>query len=207
MGHRLRNSGILLAYAVQGLILVEVGYSFARGDYFLGFVSSFAFFLTTVPYIVRRRSDISMPWEVNLLIALALFLHVAGHVSDYYILFSPYYDKIAHFVSSITISVLGFVLVLLVDRYSGLRLTRSMIIFFIVIFTMALGAFWEIYEYLFDTFLGTALQHGLDDTMTDLIFDLFGAVIIAAVGNFYLRRLTKEELALLFLKPAPEKKG
>jgi uncharacterized membrane protein YjdF len=206
MGRRLNFSGILLAYAVQGLILLQVGYSFAKGDYFLGLVGSFAFFLTTVPYLVRRRFDISLPWEVNLLIALSLFLHVAGHVSDYYILFSPYYDKIAHFVSSITISVLGFVLVLLVDRYSSLQLTRPMIIFFIVIFTMALGAFWEIYEYLFDTFLGTVLQHGLDDTMIDLIFDLFGAIIIAAVGNFYLRRLTKEEMALLFMNPAPEKK-
>jgi len=196
-----RSPGRYLAYFVQGLILLNVGYTLWIGNLFLALVGLFGFFLTTVPYIISRRGDICMPWEVNLLIALSLYLHVAGHISDYYVVFSPYYDKIAHFVSSITISVLGFVLVLLVDRYSGLRLTRPMIIFFIVIFTMALGAFWEIYEYFFDTLFGMDLQHGLDDTMTDLIFDLFGAVIIAAVGNFYLRRLTKEEIAMLFLKP------
>lgn len=200
-----RSPGRYLAYAVQGLILLNVGYSLWIWDIFLALVGMFGFFLTTVPYIVSRRADISMPWEVNLLIALSLYLHVAGHISDYYMVFSPYYDKIAHFVSSITISVLGFVLVLLVDRYSGLRLTRPMIVFFIVIFTMGLGALWEIYEFLFDTLFATALQHGLDDTMTDLIFDLFGAVIIAAVGNIYLRRLTKEEMAGLFLKPGTKK--
>ncbi|WP_235855529.1 hypothetical protein [Methanofollis fontis] len=202
---RIPSPGNLVAYFVQGLILLSVGYSACIGDWFLAFVGLFAFFLTTVPYIVSRRGDICMPWEVNLLIALSIYLHVAGHISDFYMVFSPYYDKIAHFVSSITISVLGFALVLLMDRYSGLRLTRPMIIGFIVIFTMALGAFWEIYEYLFDTLFQMNLQHGLDDTMTDLIFDLFGALIIAAVGNFYLRRLTKEEVALLFLKPGSMK--
>lgn len=196
-----RSRGRYLAYSVQGLILLNVGYSLWIGDLFLALVGMFGFFLTTVPYIVSRRGEICLPWEVNLLIALSLYLHVAGHISDYYVVFAPYYDKIAHFVSSVTVSVLGFVLVLLVDRYSGLRLTRPMIVFFIVISTMGLGALWEIYEYLFDTFFGTTLQHGLDDTMTDLIFDLFGAVIIAAVGNFYLRRLTKEEITSLFLKP------
>lgn len=201
MGQRLRFSGILLAYAVQGLILLNVGYSVAIGDYFLAIVGFFGFLVTTVPYIVSRRTDICMPWEVNLLIAISLYLHVAGHISAYYDLFSPYYDKIAHFVSSITISVLGFAMVLIVDRYSGLRLTRPMIIFFIVIFTMALGAFWEIYEFTFDTIFGTELQHGLEDTMYDLIFDLVGALIIAGVGNFYLRRVEKEEMVRMFLNP------
>ncbi|HDS63992.1 MAG TPA: hypothetical protein ENN52_07725 [Methanofollis liminatans] len=200
-----RSRGRYLAYAVQGLILLNVGYSLWIWDIFLALVGMFGFFLTTVPYIVSRRAEICMPWEVNLLIALSLYLHVAGHISDYYVVFAPYYDKIAHFVSSITVSVLGFVLVLLVDRYSGLRLTRPMIVFFIVISTMGLGALWEIYEYLFDLIFATTLQHGLDDTMTDLIFDLFGAVIIAAVGNFYLRRLTKEEMTALFLKPGTKK--
>ncbi|MDK2973660.1 MAG: hypothetical protein PWP08_31 [Methanofollis sp.] len=190
-----------LAYFVQGLILLDIGYTLWIGDIFMTLVGLFGFFLTVVPYIVSRRTDICMPWEVNLLIALSLYLHLAGHVSDYYVVFSPYYDKIAHFVSSITVSILGFALVVLVDRYSSLQLTRWMIVFFIVIFTMALGAFWEIYEYLFDILFQTELQHGLDDTMTDLIFDLFGAVIIAAVGNFYLRRLTKDKVAGMFLKP------
>ncbi|MDD3621050.1 MAG: hypothetical protein PHQ81_01425 [Methanofollis sp.] len=201
MVYRPKLSGIYLAYAVQALILFQVGYSIYIGDFFLAIVGFFGFFLTTVPHIVSRRTDICMPWEVNLLIALSLYLHVAGHISEYYDLFAPYYDKIAHFVSSITVSVLGFAMVLIVDRYSGLRLTRPMIVFFIVIFTMALGAFWEIYEFVFDNLFGTQLQHGLEDTMYDLIFDLVGAVIIAVVGNFYLRRVEKEEMARMFLHP------
>lgn len=200
-----RHSGIVLAYFIQGLILLNVGYSVWCHNWFLAFVGLFGFFITTVPYFVSTKTDLCLPWEVNLLIALSLYLHVAGHIADYYVIFAPYYDKIAHFVSSITVSVLGFVLVLLIDRYAGFRLTRPMLICFIVIFTMAMGAFWEIYEYIFDLFFNTKLQLGLDDTMTDLVFDLFGAILTAAVGNFYLRRLTIEEVTCFFLKPHAKK--
>ena len=64
----------------------------------------------------------------------------------------------------------------------------------IIMFTMAFGAFWEIFEFTMDTFFGTSLQHGNTDTMLDLIFDLLAAIIVAAIGNFYLRRLSKCEL-------------
>ena len=74
-------------------------------------------------------------------------------------------------------------------------------------FTMAFGAFWEIFEFTMDTFFGTDLQHGNIDTMVDLLFDLLAAIIVAAIGNFYLRRLSKCDLMhLLAGNPSfPEK--
>ena len=59
---------------------------------------------------------------------------------------------------------------------------------------MAMEGFWEIYEWLFDAFLWTTLQHGLDDTMLDMIFVLVGATAVALAGNRYLSRFSKEEL-------------
>ncbi|HOW34678.1 MAG TPA: hypothetical protein PLN32_09540, partial [Methanoregulaceae archaeon] len=65
-------------------------------------------------------------------------------------------------------------------------------------FTMAIGAFWEIYEYLMDTFLlpylMKPLQHGLDDTMMDLMFDLLGGIIVGFFGTWYIRKKTLDEL-------------
>jgi hypothetical protein len=63
---------------------------------------------------------------------------------------------------------------------------------------MAIGAFWEIYEYLMDTFFGSyltkLLQHGLDDTMIDLIIDLLGGIVVAAFGTWYIQKKTIGEL-------------
>ena len=69
-----------------------------------------------------------------------------------------------------------------------------MIVGFIIITAMAMEGFWEIYEWLFDTFLGTNLQHGLDDTMLDMIFVLIGSSIVALAGNRYLQEYSKEEI-------------
>jgi uncharacterized membrane protein YjdF len=135
---------------------------------------------------------------VNFLIAFAIFLHVAGYSQHLYILLYPYYDKFAHFVSSITVAVLAFVSIILINRFSCTKLRRWQIFFYIVIFTMAIGAFWEIYEYLMDTFLGAyltkSLQHGLDDTMIDLILDLLGGIVIGFFGVWYIERKTLKEL-------------
>ena len=195
----MKPSGIFLAYFMQALIILNVAYSVYIGDWFLAIPGLFAFFLTIVPHIVERRVHITLPWEINFLIALSLYLHVAGHISGFYDTFSPLYDKIAHFISAITIAILGFVLVFLLEQFSEQRCTRFMIVYFIVMFTMGLGAIWEIYEFVLDMLFGLQLQHGLEDTMWDLIFDLAGALIIASMANFYLGKITKEDIkSLLF---------
>ena len=137
---------------------------------------------------------------MNFLIAFAIFLHVAGDSQHLYLLLYPYYDKFAHFISSITVAVLAFVSILLINRFRGASSSPvADFFFYIVIFTMAIGAFWEIYEYLMDTFLGAyltkSLQHGLDDTMIDLILDfVMGSVVIGFFGAWYIERKTLEEL-------------
>ena len=192
------NRGVYIALAMQGLILLEGIYGLFIRNPSIIFTSFIGLFMTCIPYLIGRRIQVTLPWEVNFLIAFAIFLHVAGYSQHLYILLYPYYDKFAHFVSSITVAVLAFVSIILINRFSCTKLRRWQIFFYIVIFTMAIGAFWEIYEYLMDTFLGAyltkSLQHGLDDTMIDLILDLLGGVVIGFFGVWYIERKTLKEL-------------
>ncbi|HDR73184.1 MAG TPA: hypothetical protein ENN85_04655 [Methanoculleus sp.] len=190
----MKPSGIFLAYFMQALILLNVAYSVYIGDWFLAIPALFAFFLTIVPHLVERRANITLPWKINFLVALSLYLHVAGHVAGFYDTYSPLYDKLAHLISAITVAVLGFVVVFLLEQFSEQRCTRFMIVFFVIMSTMGLGAIWEIYEFTLDTLFGLNLQHGLEDTMWDLIFNLFGALIVASLANFYLGNMTKEDI-------------
>ncbi|MCC7554600.1 MAG: hypothetical protein KO254_00550 [Methanoculleus marisnigri] len=189
-----RPAGLYLAYLFQFLIAANVLLALSLGEYSQVFGGVVAFCLTLVPAVVTHRWNITLPWQVNLLIVLSLYLHIAGEIRGFYMLYYPYYDKIAHLISGITVSVLAFVIVLLLDRFSRLNLSRLMIVGFVVIAAMAMEGFWEIYEWLFDTFLGTNLQYGLDDTMLDMIFVLIGAVVVALAGNRYLSRFSKEEI-------------
>jgi len=190
--------GVYLAYIMQGLILLEGVFGLFILDPSIIFTAFIGFFLTCIPYLVGRRIQVTLPWEVNFLIAFSVLLHVSGYSQHLYILLYPYYDKFAHFVSSITVAVLAFVSILLINHFSCTKLARWQIFFYIVIFTMAIGAFWEIYEYLLDTFLGSyltkSLQHGLDDTMIDLIIDLLGGIVVGLFGTFYIQKRTLTDL-------------
>lgn len=198
-----RPRGLYLAYVFQILILVNILIAFSWGEYAQGLGGLLALGVTMIPAIVSRRWKITLPWEISLFIALMFCLHVAGGIRGFYDIYYPYYDKVAHLIFGITISMLVFIGVLLLDQFRGMNLSRWMIVGFTVIFAMAMAGFWEIYEWTADTLFGTNLQHGLDDTMLDMIFCLVGSITVALTGNWYLSRYSKEELTRTMIPKDP----
>ena len=183
-----KEYGMYLAYIFQALIALNVVHAFLIGQYELMFTGLLMFILTLVPYIVGQKMNVTFPWFVYLLIAMALWFHTAGYIQGYYTTFYPYYDKIAHLVSGTTVALLGFLGVIFLDKYWDMNLKTPFIIGFTIIFGMALAGFWEIYEYFIDTFFGGSMagpmQHGLDDTMLDMIFVLSGSIIVSVLAVF-----------------------
>ena len=58
---------------------------------------------------------------------------------------------------------------------------------FAFMFTMGMGAIWEIFEFVVDQTLNLNMQKsGLIDTMWDLIIDAGGAIVISLMGWSYL---------------------
>jgi len=190
--------GYITLFLQVMIILIIVDSAMAR-NYSYVFGGFIVLLLTLVPMLMDRQIHITIPWWLTFLIVLSLYLHIAGQYFDWYTSFYPYYDKIAHLISGTTVALIGFTLVLLLDQYTENNFNRPVIIFMIIMFTMAFGGLWEIFEYTVDTFLGVEMQHGLDDTMLDMIFVLVGAIVVAALGNFYLRRVSKKTLSHLFL--------
>jgi hypothetical protein len=193
-----KQYGMYLAYFFQALIGLNTVYAFVIGN-MAGFFSGLIMFIfTLVPYVVAQRMKIHLPWFVFFLIALALWFHTAGYIRGYYELYYPYYDKVAHLVSGTAVALLGFLGVIFLDKYWKMNLTAPFLIGFTIIFGMALGGFWEIYEFLVDTFFGGSLagmmQNGLNDTMLDMMFVLAGSILVAIMGVFYFRHHRKEEI-------------
>ena len=194
---------------MQALILLTSVYSFHIGYYAGTFFGLVAVGLSLIPTLVRRKVHIVVPWEVTFLIALTLFLHIAGYSYHWYLDLYPWYDKFAHLIASTTVALLGFLAVLILMRVSnGLQFERWQIFVFIIIFTMAFGAIWEIWEFTLDTLAGAyltkPLQQSNTDTMIDLITDLGGALIVAVLGTFYLKQKSSEDWADTFLEPGFE---
>lgn len=182
------------SYLIQISILLYIISSFLNKDYLWGFWGIFGFFLTILPLILKKSYKISLPWELSFLILLPLLLHMGGTVREWYDIFYPFYDKFAHLISSMAVAIFGFISVIIIDHYvDSIKIeNKYFLAFFVVIFTVTMGVFWEIGEFLSDMFFMTNTQPSLADTMWDLIVDLAGGVIIAVLGTYYSTKVSRE---------------
>lgn len=196
---------------MQALIVLTSIYSFHIGYYAGTFFGLLAVGLSLVPTLVHRKLHIVVPWEVTFLIAFTLFLYIGGYSYHWNKELYPYYNLFTRFIGSMTIALLGFLAVLIIMRVSPtcLLFEKWQIFFYIVIFTLAIGVIWEIWEFTMDTLaigsITTPFQSGNTDTMFDLIIDLAAGMAIAIVGTFYLYRKSALYWADTLLEPGFEK--
>jgi len=135
-----------------------------------------------IPMILEKNYEIHLPLILDILITLALFLHIGGVLLQAYSTI-PHYDTLTHFVSSFIIAFLSFVAIYILDEFwDGLRMDRYAIAFNVVIFTVALGVIWELAEWSSDLLLGTYEQWGYDDTIKDLFVDMIAGIVMALLG-------------------------
>jgi len=196
-----RPYGMYLAYFTQAALGINVLIAVYLG---FGVVSGIAgFLIASVPYLFTRFTKIKFPWFVYFLISLALLIHISGYIQGRY-LNIPNWDTLAHTVSGSIVALLGFVLILFLDKMRKYNLDPAFIAAFTVMFGMTGEYLWEIYEFLVDTFLGGSLagkmQADNTDTMMDMIFVFIPSVIVALSCYYYVRKYKKENIMHDMLK-------
>ncbi len=184
---------MLASYAFQFSLLALFLVGLYQGELPAALSSLFGFGLALVPMLLQRRNVVALPWELTMWIFLALFLHNLGVVMKFYDTVW-WWDKMTHLLSTSLIAGFGFIGIVIVDKYAdSIHLPPIFLPFFIVVFVMAMGVTWEIIEYAFDL-LGANMQYSLSDTVIDLIFDLVGGLLVAAIGPLYLRNRSVDAL-------------
>ena len=147
--------------------------------------------LTMSPAVLAPRLNVRIPAEFQLLaIAFVFATLFLGEVLRYYDRFA-WWDTALHAFSGLLMGVFGFLLVYLLNenRRVDLQLRPRFVAFFAFLFAVAVGTFWEIFEFVVDQLFGTGMQSGgLYDTMLDLMFDAVGAAAISFFAWWYLRR-------------------
>jgi VanZ family protein len=186
-----------VSLALKAGIIVAAGLALASGSYVWVFAGLFALAFSFVPTVLRRNYRISIPWILELLIFLALFLHVIGGVFDLYDRIDRW-DTMTHFVSTFMLAIVGLTIIYVMHVYwEGLTMDIRAIMVFTVFIGAFLGVTWEVMEWSADQMFGTTEQHGLNDTMKDLVMDMIGAMLAAVLGAKWivdgtLRRMTAD---------------
>lgn len=164
-----------------------------RGDYPLAIMAFLAVGVSLLPALVQRNSRIVLPWELVFLIVLQLHLHTFWGVWLRLYDSQWFWDNLLHLQGTMIVSFLGFLCAYALHASKRLRLSGPFLALFTVIFGNALGAWWEIAEFLVDKTLKKNTQYGLDNTMMDLIHNFVGSLLAAGLGWLYVRFTHPEE--------------
>jgi len=176
------NTFLILAGILAGLNQNWLNLALALFSLFLGFL----------PDIIRKRLKISYPsgFEIVTLIFIYASIYLGAIQAFYEKLW--WWDSFLHAFSGIVIGIIGFALIYVLNKEKALKLTPAFNALFAFTFAITMGVIWEIFEFTMDSFFLLNMQEsGLVDTMWDLIVDAFGALLIALVGYFYLKKYIK----------------
>lgn len=183
LGHQ---NPVLLA--IWGVLLVTTLVAMGFGRWSLGFVALVTLALSITPAALASRYSVNVP--VPFLMGTTLFIVgsvFAGEAFDFYERLW-WWDIALHGTSAVGLGLFGFLFVFMLFEGDRFAAPPAAIAFLSFCFAVTAGAMWEIFEYAMDQGFGFNMQKsGLDDTMSDLIVDAFGAAVGAVSGYFYLR--------------------
>lgn len=172
---------LLAGLFLYGLVTRQVGVA-VNGGITLG--------LTFLPALIRREYDYSMDSGLVLWLTLAVFLHSVGSLGPYQ--WFPWYDSITHTISATIIAGIGYATFRALELHTDeIDVPGEFRAVFIVVFVLAAGVFWEILEFgseILGEIVGgrpPLVVYGVDDIVNDLVFNLLGALIVAAWGTTY----------------------
>ena len=134
--------------------------------------------LPFLPVIFEKLFKVKMPFRIQLIYYIFLFVALdLGICFDWYKNI-PYYDKVVHFGSGALSAIVGYYLIVFFKAQKTPKVFRAL---FIVFTCIAIGVAWEFFEFACDKFLGQSMQQlvspGVDDTMLDLLSATLGGVL------------------------------
>ena len=144
--------------------------------------------LTIILIPLLSLSIIIRKYNKNLELIYLIFIffsYVLGYIFDLYNKIY-YFDTIVHSMFGLVSSIYALPLLNLFKKYN--LNNKRFNIFFIVLFTLALSAFWEIIEFSSDKIFNTNMQINLDNVMRDIISALVFSIIyiIFTINNYTL---------------------
>ena len=174
----------LLVRAMQAVLVGLLGYGLVTGQWGMAANGGFALFVTLLPALIRREYGYSMDAGLVLWITVAVVLHSLGVLGPYKRF--PWYDAVAHTVTATIIAGVGYASLRAFETHSeAIRIPSEFRAVFIVVFVLAAGVVWELLEFasggLASITGGRAalVVRGIDDIVSDMVFNALGAVIVA----------------------------
>lgn len=184
LGDRLGTSDSqerIVTRVLQLILLGLIVFGLTSGRTTVAATAGIAFAVTLLPALLRREYDYSMDSGLVLWLTIAMLLHTIGSlgVYDRY----QWYDEVTHAVSATIVAGVGYASFRALEIHSeDIDAPSEFYPVFIVVFVLAAGVLWEVLEFALG---GLIPVYGIDDIVTDFVFNAVGAVVVAVWGTGY----------------------
>lgn len=179
------------------VMTLESAYLLYGQQYLSLFLVLLIIFTLLAPVLFKNRLQVVVPAEFHIsAVTFAFAALYLGEVQQFYSRLW-WWDILLHAVAGLLMGIVGFLLVYILNESERIRLklTPGFIAFFAFLFAIAIGTFWEIFEFSMDQMFQTNMQKpmlgdpsGLTDTMWDMIVNAIGAFVISFSGWWYLKK-------------------
>lgn len=152
--------------------------------------------VTFLPALLKRDYEVAIEPGLVLWVTLAVFLHALGTAGLYDVIST--WDHLTHTLSATVVAATGYAALRAVHLHSDeVNLPPWALFGSLIVFMLAMSVIWEILEFFVDQgairldMEPILAQHGIDDTIVDMIFNLIGSVIVAIWGTVYLTEVSE----------------
>ncbi|MEH7075316.1 hypothetical protein [Neobacillus drentensis] len=188
-----RKLVIILSFMYVLFMAALAVYYYLHASSFKGSVAIGGIICGAIPLILAlfTKLQFNLPIVISYLIFLVGSQYF-GSILGWYGL--GWWDTFMHLVSGIILAYSGIALYeRLIHRKAGDEISAWFVFLFTLSFAALGGVLWEIYEFCSDQFFGMNLQGGGNkDTMTDLIADTVGGLVIATLAGIRTKRKLKK---------------
>ncbi|MHC9159155.1 MULTISPECIES: hypothetical protein [Exiguobacterium] len=132
-----------------------------------------------IPFFIEKTFKTELDGKMK--VAYILFLFASQYLGSIVGLYgNGWWDTFLHLLSGIFLAFLGFDFFSRLDDDIRTEIPKRFLFVYIVVFSMAGAALWEMYEFTSDVVLNTTMQgNGNDDTMVDIIAGSLGGILAA----------------------------
>ncbi|MCA9497178.1 MAG: hypothetical protein KC589_09610 [Nanoarchaeota archaeon] len=185
-----------ILYVLSWIIKINLAILFVLSVYYQQYQNTFlvslALIISFLPIFVEKNYKITLPLEFELLILFFTYSAlILGEIEQYYIKYW-WWDLLLHTISGLIFGLVGFLIIFVLNdnKKVKLHLAKRFVAIFAFTFSLSMGALWEIIEFVIDQVFDLNMQKsGIVDTMTDLIVDTIGALIISISSYYYILKV------------------
>lgn len=157
--------------------------------------------LYVLPIVSMKNPFRALPWEMALLLAAPLLLHISEG-SRTLVEEVGWWNDFTSIAFAFSLTTIGFLLTIELQMYTTVRMNRPFAMLFVVLFTLGISGFWQIGLWVDQQLFGADLITSNYAAMMNLLWTLIGGVFMGFVYDAYIRIMSqsrRERLGFVYL--------